>query len=75
MQQGGRYHHSLSLPARETAPKRKSRKRKYTHNQETLTVGEMTGSIAPNKAGGQGEDKKPEKEVCTGRRCGRCGNT
>ena len=61
--------------AAETATKRKGRKRKYIHNRGTLTVGEMTDSIAPNEASGQEEDKKPEKKVRIGRRCGRCGNT
>ena len=61
--------------AAETATKRKSRKRKYIHNEETLTVGEMTDMVAPNEVGRQDEDEKCEKKVRTGRRCGRCGNT
>ena len=61
--------------AAETATKHKSRKRRYIHNQETLTVGEITDLVAPNEASGQEEDNKPGKKLRVGRRCGRCGNT
>lgn len=61
--------------AAEIAAKRKSRKRKYIRNQETLTVGEMADLVAPNEVGGQEENEKPENKVRTGRRCRRCGNT
>jgi hypothetical protein len=60
--------------AAEIATKRKSRKRKYIRNQETLTVGEMADLVAPNEVGGQEENKKPENKVRIGRRCRRCGN-
>jgi DDE superfamily endonuclease len=61
--------------AAETATKRKSRKRRYIHSQETRTVGEMTDLITPTKVDAQEEGKKPRKRVQKARHCGRCGNT
>jgi hypothetical protein len=61
--------------AAETATKRRSRKRRYLHNQETLTVGEIVDLIAPKEAGGQKEGEKATKRARAQRHCGRYGNT
>jgi hypothetical protein len=59
----------------EAATKRKSRKRRYIRNKETLTVGDVVDLIAPEEDGGQEEGSKPVKRARGERHCGRCGET
>lgn len=61
--------------AAEIATKRKTRKRRYIQNEETLTVGEIAGLIIPDKPSEQEEGEKTIKRVRTERHCKRCGKT
>ena len=61
--------------AAEIATKRKTRKRRYIQNQETLTVGEIADLITPDKPSEQEEGEKTTKRVRTERHCRRCGKT
>jgi hypothetical protein len=57
----------------EASTKRKSRKRRYVHTEETLTVGKVSDILAAKDGSSRKEGKKPAKRVRAERRCGRCG--
>jgi CO dehydrogenase/acetyl-CoA synthase alpha subunit len=56
----------------DTLTKRKTRKRRYTRAEETLTVGEVSDLIAEKEGGSRKDSKTPAKRVRAERRCGRC---
>jgi hypothetical protein len=58
--------------ATDAATKRKSRKRWYIRNEDTLTVGEVSDLIAARESGDCGDMETPTKRVRAGRRCERC---
>ena len=61
--------------AAEATAKRKSRKRRYIREEETLTVGQVVDLIAVQGESSRDSGEQPAKRVRTQRRCGRCGET
>ena len=55
--------------------KRKSRKRRYIQNEETLTVGEVVNLLAENAGSSCDAGEGPSKRVRAERHCGTCGKT
>ena len=53
--------------------KRKSRKRRYIWNEETLTVGEVVDLIAAREGSCRDDAEKPVKRVRAARHCSCCG--
>ena len=52
--------------------KRKTRKRRYIRTEETLTVGEVVDTLAPDASSVRSDGKGPSKRVQKERRYRRC---
>jgi formylmethanofuran dehydrogenase subunit E len=59
----------------EVITKCKARKRQYIRLEKTLIVGKVLDLIAKQTGSCRKEGETAAKRVCTGRRCGTCGET